>query len=184
MGIPRIDRTREDKEDGTKTVVCRIVLHSMLARLLEELSEKQRALLRKLRGFTDGAAQGWAGPRMENLYQKYRSAVRATGLALEENPKVEPSFEVLIAFYQRQADRCQEAILKAELVHHLCVKEAQDWRETPNGELIADEIMKYDKMLPGLQSIMEEARKGQLQHVYELQTDMERVARGENPIYI
>lgn len=51
-----------------------------------------------------------SGPRLETLYQQYRSAIRAADLALEEPSKEQtPSFDAELAFHQCQISRCYEA---------------------------------------------------------------------------
>lgn len=72
-----------------------------------ELSDPQRKGILAFRVFVEAAAESPAGPRMEYLYQQFRLAIRAGGLALEERPHSEQlSFPVLIAFFQRQVARC------------------------------------------------------------------------------
>lgn len=148
-----------------------------------ELSDPQRKGILAFRVFVEAAAESPAGPRMEYLYQQFRLAIRAGGLALEERPHSEQlSFPVLIAFFQRQVARCQEAQRLLDNAYQLCLQEAQQFREMDQGAAVADAIMGYAQILPAIKGVMEGAAAQQAKSRDDVQADMDRINRGEQPL--
>lgn len=147
-----------------------------------ELSDAQRKGILAFRSFIEAAAESPAGPRMEYLYQQFRSAIRAGGLALEEKPHSKQlSFPVLIAFFQRQVERCEEAQRLLDNAYQLCFQEAQQFREMEQGAVVADAIMGYAQILPAIKGVMEGAAAQQAKARDDVQADLDRINRGEQP---
>ncbi|KAF9462797.1 hypothetical protein BDZ94DRAFT_1298274 [Collybia nuda] len=164
MSHTGVDRTRENGEDTV-------------------LSDAQRRGILAFRSFVDAAAETPAGPRMEYVYQQFRSAIRAGALALEEQPhSSQLSFPVVIAFFQRQVDRCVEAQRLLENAYQLCFQEAESYRQMENGGAVADAIMSYAQILPAIKGVMEGAASQQAKSRDDVQTDMDRMDRGEQPM--
>jgi hypothetical protein len=120
---------------------------------------------------------------MEYLYQQFRTAIRAGGLALEEQPRSNQiSFPVIIAFFQRQVERCQEAQRLLENAYQLCVQEAEQYRQMESGGPVADAIMRYAAILPAIKGVMVGAEAEQARSRDDVQSDMDRISRGEQPL--